>query len=389
MQNDRSVNPSNKWEMLPAGALAMERIAGEELTYARDVWRRFRRMPLALVGLALIALLLFAAIFGPMLSSHRFDEQNLTYVNIPPVFEATRVGDRYLLITSALKLIECDAGGHLLGALPETAMDAAGKQKTFDMGDAQIVLSYKLRPPRLLDMDGEPIETRVTMRNADYLLGTDMLGRDLLVRILVGARISLFIAFISVFVNLVIGVVYGGLSGYLGGRVDSVLMRIVEVISTVPFMLYVILLMTVLNSGLNSIVIALGVVYWVGMARTVRGQVLSLKQQEYVLAARTIGTSTKDILLRHLIPNTMGPIIVTITMMIPSAIFLEAALSFIGLGVAAPMASWGTLCNEALEGLRSVPYQLFFPALAICITMFAFNFLGDGLRDALDPRMRK
>ena len=223
----------------------------------------------------------------------------------------------------------------------------------------------------------------------EHWLGTDDLGRDLLTRIMYGARISLTVGFVASFINLTVGVVYGGISGYYGGRVDNIMMRIVEVLSGIPLLLYVILLMVVLKPGLQNILIALGLVYWLGMARIVRGQILSLKEQDYVLAARTIGADNSRIIYKHLIPNAMGPIIVTATLNIPQAIFTEAFLSFIGLGVNAPMASWGVLANDALPSFRTYPWQLFFPAIAISITMLAFNFLGDGLRDALDPKQRK
>lgn len=225
--------------------------------------------------------------------------------------------------------------------------------------------------------------------SSQHWLGTDDLGRDLLTRIMYGARISLTVGFLASLINLTVGVIYGGISGFYGGKVDNVMMRIVEVLNAIPMLLYVILLMVILEPGLQNILIALGLVYWLGMARIVRGQVLSLKEQDFVLAARTIGASNWQIITRHLIPNAMGPIIVTATLNIPSAIFTEAFLSFIGLGVNAPMASWGVLASDALQSFRSYPWQLFFPAIAISITMFAFNFLGDGLRDALDPKQRK
>jgi len=223
----------------------------------------------------------------------------------------------------------------------------------------------------------------------EHWLGTDDLGRDLLTRIMYGARISLTVGFVASFINLTVGVVYGGISGYYGGQVDNIMMRIVEILSGIPLLLYVILLMVVLKPGLQNILIALGLVYWLGMARIVRGQILSLKEQDYVLAARTIGADNSRIIYKHLIPNAMGPIIVTATLNIPQAIFTEAFLSFIGLGVNAPMASWGVLANDALPSFRTYPWQLFFPAIAISVTMLAFNFLGDGLRDALDPKQRK
>ena len=164
--------------------------------------------------------------------------------------------------------------------------------------------------------------------------------------------------------------------------------RVVEVISAIPLTLYVILIMVVMTSGFLAVIVAIGSVYWVDMARIVRGQMLALKEQDYVAAAHTMGASTWRILTRHLLPNSVGPILVTLTMLIPSAIFIESFMSFIGLGVTPPQASWGTLTSEAVETLRAYPYQLFFPAAAISLTMFAFNFLGDGLRDALDPRLR-
>lgn len=222
-----------------------------------------------------------------------------------------------------------------------------------------------------------------------HWFGTDSFGRDMFIRILYGARISLTVGFAASILNITIGVLYGGIAGYFGGKIDSIMMRIVDVIYSIPMMIYVILLMLVLGAGLKSIVIALAISYWTSMARIVRSQILSLKQQEFVLAAKTIGASSFRILLRHLIPNSMGPIIVTLTLSIPSAIFTESFLSFIGLGVSAPMASWGTLANDALEGYQLYPFQLFFPAMAICITIYAFQLFGDGLRDALDPKMRK
>ena len=213
-----------------------------------------------------------------------------------------------------------------------------------------------------------------------HWLGTDDLGRDMLTRLMYGARISLTVGIMASVLNLTVGVIYGGISGYYGGRVDNIMMRIVEILTAIPMLLYVILLMVILEPGLQNILIALGVVYWLSMARIVRGQVLSLKEQDFVLAARTIGASDWRIILKHLVPNAMGPIIVTATLNIPSAIFTEAFLSFIGLGVSAPMASWGALASDALQGFRTYPWQLFYPAIAISITMFAFNFLGDGLR---------
>ncbi|WML35634.1 ABC transporter permease [Clostridium sp. OS1-26] len=233
-----------------------------------------------------------------------------------------------------------------------------------------------------LDMANQP-------PSAAHWFGTDKFGRDIFVRILYGARISLAVGYAASILNIVIGILYGGIAGYFGGKIDNLMMRIVDILYSIPMMIYVILLMVIFGAGLKSIIIALAIAYWLTMARIVRGQIMSLKQQEFVFAAKTLGASSMRILLRHLIPNCMGPIIVTLTLSVPEAIFTESFLSFIGLGVSAPQASWGTLASEALEGFQLYPTQLFFPALAICLTILAFNLLGDGLRDALDPKMRK
>ena len=225
--------------------------------------------------------------------------------------------------------------------------------------------------------------------SAAHWFGTDSLGRDLFIRVLYGARISLAIGVAASVINLLIGVTYGGIAGFFGGRTDRIMMHLVDILYGIPMLLYVILLMVLLKPGLTNLFLALGIAYWLSMARIVRSQILTLKEREFVLAARSLGLSPWRILFRHLLPNCSGPILVTMTLAIPEAIFAEAFLSFIGLGVAAPMASWGVLASEGLTSVRSYPYQLLFPSLAISLTMLAFNFLGDGLRDALDPHSKR
>ena len=297
------------WERLPETEQSPEKISRPSLTYLQDAWRRFRRNPVAMSGLVLVAGIVILALAGPAVSTHSYWEQDLNRANEPP--------------------------------------------------------------------------------SAEYVFGTDSLGRDLFVRVMTGGRISLLVSLIATFISCVIGILYGGMAGYVGGKADNAMMRVVDIIWTIPLMLYAILLMVWLGTGLHNILIAITLVYWVNMARIVRGQVMNLKEQEFVLAALVQGAGTWRILTRHLIPNAMGPILVTATMMIPGAVFTESFLSFIGLGISATLASWGSLCSDALAALRSYPYQLFFPAVFICATMLGFNFVGDGLRDALDPKLRR
>ena len=224
-------------------------------------------------------------------------------------------------------------------------------------------------------------------------MGTDNAGRDQLARVLQGGQISLFVGIISTLVSLLIGISYGAIAGYVGGRVDNIMMRVVDILYSLPYVIVVIVLLSMFRSQtprgqLILLFIALGSVSWLTMARIVRGQVLSLKNQEFVMAAKATGVSTPRIIFRHLVPNTLGPVIVYATLTIPQIMLTEAFLSFLGFGVQAPLASWGSLASDGIQNIAIFPWQLIFPGVTMALTLFSLNFLGDGLRDALDPQMR-
>lgn len=221
-----------------------------------------------------------------------------------------------------------------------------------------------------------------------HWFGTDAVGRDILVRTLEGGRISLLVGLVATLVSLFIGVIYGAVAGFYGGYADRVMMRVVDIIYAMPFMFFVILLMVVFGRNIFLIFVAIGAVNWLDMARIVRGQTLSLKNTEFVEAAHACGVQGKDIIRRHILPNLLGVVMVYVTLTIPQVILVESFLSFLGLGVQEPMSSWGALVNEGAQDLESAPWTLIFPAAFLTVTLYCFNFIGDGLRDALDPKDR-
>ena len=230
------------------------------------------------------------------------------------------------------------------------------------------------------------LELGATPPSPEYLLGTDTLGRDLLSRILYGARVSLLVGFVATAVALVIGVTWGIVAGYFGGRIDSVMMRIVDVLYGIPFIIFIILLMVIFGRNIWLLFMAIGAVEWLTMARIVRGQVINIKNQEYVMAAQAMGVPNIRLFTKHIFPNILGPIAVYATLTIPQVMLLEAFLSFLGLGVQPPMSSWGTLIRYGVESMEEFSWLLIYPALTFTVTLFALNFFGDGLRDALDPK---
>src|ERR1043165_7717863 len=296
----------------------------------RDTWRRLLKNKLAVFGLIVVILITIASIIGPLL--------------IKKIF----------------------------GFTPDY----------IPAENQQLVRSF----PPFTGPNGEFTWT--------HPMGTDNAGRDQLARVLQGGQISLFVGIIATLVSLVIGVSYGAVAGYVGGRIDNLMMRIVDVLYSLPYIIVVIVLLAMFRSQtprgqLTLLFIALGSVSWLTMARIVRGQVLSLKNQEFVMAARATGVSTTRIIFRHLVPNTLGPVIVYATLTIPQVMLTEAFLSFLGFGVQPPLASWGSLASDGITNLAIFPWQLIFPGATMALTLFSLNFLGDGLRDALDPQMRK
>jgi len=233
------------------------------------------------------------------------------------------------------------------------------------------------------------LDLGATAPSLQHWLGTDVFGRDMLTRIMYGGRVSLMVGFVATGVALVIGILWGAIAGFYGGRIDALMMRIVDILYALPFMIFIVLLMVVFGRNILLLFLAIGAVEWLTMARIVRGQVMSLRHQEFVEAANSLGLSQWTIIRRHIIPNTLGPVIVYTTLTIPSVMLLEAFLSFLGLGIQPPESSWGLLISYGVETMEEYPWLLVFPGIALSLTLFALNFLGDGLRDALDPRTSK
>lgn len=340
-QIDLSKFSSANFEKATEEEKRQQDIMGESTTFFKDGMRRLRKNPLAMGSIVILVLIILTILIAPMIVPYGYAEIVKGSSNLAP-FEY-----------SAAEQAKINAG-----------------QSVFP-----------------------------------HIFGTDSLGRDYFIRVVFGARVSLGVGVFASLLVVIIGMLYGSISGYLGGRVDMIMMRIVDIIYSLPDMLLIILLSVVLREtlqpaiegtplakvGVNMIAlfIVFGLLYWVGMARLIRGQILTIKQNEYVLAAQCIGTSTPRIIKRHILPNCLSVIIITTALQIPSAIFTESYLSFVGLGVSVPMPSLGSLANEARSGLQTYPERLLFPALTICLIVLALNLLGDGLRDAFDPKLSR
>ena len=398
----------NKWEPLATDNSDREKIWSKSRTFAGDVWFRFRRKPTAIAGFVIIIALMLFALVGPLFTPYDYSVQNLEVVNVPPVMKVYRIpnGD-YLYITTALKVISVTPDGKLSGQLRKVRDESDKSMTIFDADGTEVALYYGGSPYVIADEATGSIYPSKTMLNKSYILGTDALGRDVLTRLMYGTRISMLVALMAAFVNLIIGILYGGISGYLGGTVDMIMMRIVDIIYTIPDFLLIVLLsfalkdplaklaqlpgfgwMQIVGSNLISIFIVFALLYWVGMARMVRSQILTLKENDYVMAAKALGAKDGRIIKKHLLTNCIGTLIVTTTLQIPSSIFTESYLSFLGMGVAVPLPSLGSLASDAINGMITFPYLLFAPCLLISLIILSFNLFGDGLRDAFDPKLK-
>jgi len=323
-----------------------------------DAWRRLRKNRMAFASLIIITLYSLLTLAAPLLPIHPNEEQVLAHENLPP---SLHTAGRVMLETRVAYMRQVLAAEERTDFNEQEKAQIAGMER---------------------EVQSDPVHRR------HYLLGTDSLGRDMLARLLYGGRISIGIGLVGTITSMLVGIFLGSIAGYLGGTVDNLIMRFVDIVYGLPYMLMVIIMMALFGRNLLNLFVAIALISWLTLARVVRGQIISLKNSEFVEAARSMGASPARIIFRHLTPNTLGIIIVFSTLMMPQFIMSESFLSFLGLGVSAPLASWGSLVSEGAGVMELYPWQLLGPAVAMTLFLFAMNFLGDGLRDALDPQTK-
>ena len=424
--------PENAFE--PASSEEKENFIQDRksVSYWKDAWRRLRKNTVAMVALGIIILLTIFAFVGPMIVPYTYKQQirgsealGLSHYSLEDkqaihAYIEEHTGTGVLSPDEAVEQAraEAEASGKKLSRVEEARIRAQAsvnadntqaEEETITESQAAKELGLKKKPFGYSDKE---LERKAAGEKVfPHIFGTDDQRRDIMVRVMVGTRVSITVGICAALLVLVIGALYGSISGYCGGVVDTVMQRIVEIIYSIPEMLIILLLsatlkpaleqfqnsgngifqklVTILGPNLISMFIAFGLLYWVTMSRIIRGQILQLKQQEYVTAARALGAKGGRIIRRHLLPNCIGQIVTTTFLQIPSAIFLESFLSFVGVGVSAPLTSLGSMCSEALSGLNTYPYRLFIPAVILSLMILSLNLFGDGLRDALDPRLKK
>ncbi|KQY40269.1 peptide ABC transporter permease [Rhizobium sp. Root491] len=351
---------------------------------------RFRRNKAAMAGSIMLVLITLFSFIGPHFLSHTYDQVFSSYVSVAPSLEPRPD-------VNNLQSVMEGVAGRARVELKEFAVEG----QTFT---ATVTSSSPIDPrtTRYFDRTNEFENTKVVATEDDgrtlklegdvnreyFFFGTDSNGRDMLARVMLGGQISIAVGVLASLVSLGIGVLYGATAGYIGGRVDNVMMRFVEILYSLPFVFLVVVLVVFFGRSFILIFLVIGAVEWLDMARIVRGQTLALKRREFVAAAQALGLSDWQIIRRHIIPNTIGPVVVFVTVVVPKVILLESFLSFLGLGVQAPLTSWGALISEGANNIQSAPWLLIFPAIFFVLTLFSLNFVGDGLRDALDPKDR-
>jgi oligopeptide transport system permease protein len=354
---------------------------------ARD---RLLKNRAAVVSMIVLALITLISIIGPWLSPHGYDQVYRDYVKVPASLTAYPLPDQVEpAFLSALKRARLTTEGYAREG--DTVSVRVSSSREIDPRSVQYVdRSDMFKNARFEDFaaDKKTAVMKAEIRHLHFYFGTDSNGRDMMTRTFIAGRVSLTIGLLATIVAISIGVVYGAASGYLGGRADQVMMRVVDVLYSLPFIFFVIMLVVFFGRNFVLMFIAVGAVEWLDMARIVRGQTLTIKRQEYVQAAEAMGVSNGGILRRHVIPNTLGPVVVYMTLLVPKVILLESFLSFLGLGVQEPMTSWGVLISEGARNLQGSVWMLVFPSIFLTSTLFALNFIGDGLRDALDPKDR-
>lgn len=355
-----------------------------------DARTRLMRNRAAVASLIILGVMTIACLIGPHLTGHGFDRVYPDYVKteaslvahpgpeaIQPAIE--RVASRMRVKAEQVRISQDAVEMTLTAPRPIDTRSLA----LFERSDL-------FHAPRILETrdEGKLLVVSVPIERHRFFFGTDGNGRDLLTRTLIAGRVSLAIGLLATFVAILIGVAYGAVAGFFGGRIDMLMMRVVDVLYSLPFIFFVIMLVVFFGRNFVLMFLAVGAVEWLDMARIVRGQTLSLKRREFVLAAEVLGVPNSGILKRHIVPNTLGPVVVYTTLLVPKVILLESFLSFLGLGVQEPMTSWGVLISDGARNIQGASYLLIFPAIFLTTTLFALNFIGDGLRDALDPRDR-
>ncbi|ANT50633.1 ABC transporter permease [Mesorhizobium amorphae] len=355
-----------------------------------DAWARLKANRAAMFSLYYLAFIGVISVFGPWLVPHQYTTIYADYVRTPPSFSAYPKADMIeTALKDAIKRMRVDIkewkqeGDRVTVTVTSTKPVDERNIRYLDRSDAFDDTKIESKSP-----DGLELTMTTSVKQQYFLFGTDNTGRDLLSRTLMAGRISLAIGLLAGVVAVVIGVLYGAAAGFSGGKIDEVMMRIVDVLYSLPFIFFVIMLVVFFGRNFVLMFLAVGAVLWLDMARIVRGQALSIRRQEYVQAAEAMGVGQRGILIRHVIPNLLGPVVIYMTLLVPQVIILESFLSFLGLGVQEPMTSWGVLISVGAKNIGTANWLLLFPAFFLVSTLFALNFVGDGLRDALDPRDR-